>query len=272
MSGRDGDAPKPLPTQDTRPRSLRDLAGLTQARIALGAHGSGVPTGAALRFNLDHARAREAVWTAMDAGALAAAMAAQGLASLEVWSNAANRADYLRRPDLGRTLSSGSADALRAARGEAPGFDLAIVVADGLSATAVALNAAPLAGALAERAARLGWRLAPVVIAHQGRVALGDPVGAMLGARCVALLVGERPGLSAADSLGCYLTFAPEPGLPDSRRNCLSNIREGGLGIDAAADQIMALLALMRAQTTSGVALRRTDEAAAIERRGGELA
>jgi ethanolamine ammonia-lyase small subunit len=236
------------------PPSLRDLRSLTQARIALGAHGAGLPTREALAFGLDHARAREAVWTPLDTGALRDALTAQGLDSVEIRSCAADRAEYLRRPDRGRALHP---DSVAALEGAGQGFDVAILIADGLSATAVALNAAPAAAALAARAERAGWRLAPVVVASQGRVALGDPVGAALGARCIVMLIGERPGLSASDSLGCYVTFAPEPGLPDSRRNCISNIREGGLPIAAAADQMEALLRAMLDQGTSGVALRR---------------
>ncbi|WP_449410506.1 ethanolamine ammonia-lyase subunit EutC [Methylobacterium komagatae] len=238
----------------TRP-SLRDLRSLTQARIALGAHGAGLPTAAALAFGLDHARAREAVWTPLDTEAIREALTAQGLESVEVRSNVTDRAEYLRRPDRGRMMNPECEAALDGA-----GCDLAIVIADGLSATAVALNAVPMATALAERANRAGWRLAPVVVATQARVALGDPVGARLKARAVAVLIGERPGLSASDSLGCYITFAPEPGLPDSRRNCISNIRQDGLSIEAAAEQMEALLRAMFVQNVSGVGLRR-DEA-----------
>ncbi|MGX9982178.1 ethanolamine ammonia-lyase subunit EutC [Methylobacterium fujisawaense] len=238
--------------------TLRDLRGLTQARIALGAHGAGLPTGAALAFGLDHARAREAVWTPLDAAAIGAALRAQGLESVEVRSAVSDRTEYLRRPDRGRSLAPESATVLD---GHGPGFDVAIVIADGLSATAVALNAVPAAAALAARVRRAGWSLAPVVVASQGRVAIGDPIGARLGARCVVVLIGERPGLSASDSLGCYVTFGPEPGLADSRRNCISNIREGGLSVEAAAGQMEALLRAMLAQGTSGVALRREDPA-----------
>ena len=236
------------------PPSLRDLRSLTQARIALGAHGAGLPTSAALAFGLDHARAREAVWTPLDPGAIRNALTDQGLASVEIRSRAADRAEYLRRPDRGRALHP---DYELVLEGAGTGFDLAILVADGLSATAVALNAVPMAAALAARAERAGWTLAPVVVATQARVALGDPVGARLRARAVVMLIGERPGLSASDSLGCYITFAPEPGLPDSRRNCLSNIRENGLAIAAAAGQIEDLLRAMFAQRISGVGLRR---------------
>ncbi|MCJ2072939.1 ethanolamine ammonia-lyase subunit EutC [Methylobacterium sp. J-030] len=234
--------------------TLHDLRALTQARIALGAHGAGLPTGAALAFGLDHARAREAVWTPLDAAAIRESLRAQGLASIELRTTVADRAEYLRRPDRGRTLNPDSEAALD---GLGQGFDVALVIADGLSATAVALNAVPSAAALAARAAQAGWSLAPVAVVHQGRVAIGDPIGARLGARCVVVLIGERPGLSASDSLGCYITCAPEPGLPDSRRNCISNIRQDGLAIGAAADQMEALLRAMMAQGTSGVGLRR---------------
>ncbi|MCJ2025984.1 ethanolamine ammonia-lyase light chain EutC, partial [Methylobacterium sp. J-067] len=134
-------------------------------------------------------------------------------------------------------------------------------IADGLSATAVALNAVPAAAALAARVKRAGWSLAPFVVATQERVALGDPEGARLQVRAVVVLIGARPGLSASDSLGLYVTFSPEPGLPDSRRNCISNIRQDGLSIEAAAAQMEALLRAMFAQRLSGVGLRR-DEAA----------
>ncbi|WP_279480433.1 ethanolamine ammonia-lyase subunit EutC [Aureimonas sp. SK2] len=239
-----------------------DLRRLTGARVALGAAGAGVPTSAQQRFLLDHARAREAVWTEVDWPAVRGLLDGGGLASVEAESRVRDRAEYLRRPDLGRRLSEAARERLR---GEEQGADLAVVIADGLSATAVTLNAAPLALRIAERAGARGWRLAPVVLARQARVALGDEAGAALGAKVVVLLVGERPGLSAADSLGAYLTHAPEPGTPDSRRNCISNIREGGLPVESAARQIEDLVARMLRQGRSGVTLARTDEAAAIE-------
>ncbi|WP_416357365.1 ethanolamine ammonia-lyase subunit EutC [Aureimonas phyllosphaerae] len=235
------------------PRAL-DLRRLTGARVALGEVGGGVPTNAHQRFLLDHARAREAVWTEVDWPRVREAVLGGGMAALDVESLVGDRAEYLRRPDLGRRLSDASRDVLS---GEAQGADLALVIADGLSATAVTLNAAPLALRIAALAAGRGWRLAPVVLARQARVALGDEVGAALGARVVVLLVGERPGLSAADSLGAYITHAPTPGTPDSRRNCISNIREGGLPVEAAARQVEDLVSRMLAQGRSGVELRR---------------
>ena len=178
------------------------LRGLTQARVGLGRSGTGLPTAALLDFQLAHARARDAVHAALDAGALAAT-----LGGMVVASEAGDRATYLQRPDLGRRLAAGSA----LAHGD---WDLAILIGDGLSATAVAAHAAPVVAALLPLLP--GWRIAPPVVACHARVALGDDVAVALGARLVLVLIGERPGLSAPDSLGAYLTFAPVRGTPDA--------------------------------------------------------
>ena len=236
------------------------LRALTQARVALGRVGAGVPTRAMLDFQLDHARARDAVHTALEAEGFGAAI---GRPVIEVRSRARDRAEYLKRPDLGRQL-----DAADAARLPATGGDLAIVVADGLSATAVHAHAASLVTALTARLA--GWAIAPVVLARQARVALGDDVGAALGVDMVAVLIGERPGLSAPDSLGAYLTWQPRPGRRDSERNCVSNIRPPhGLGYDAAANVIARLLEAARRQRLTGVALK--DGAASLPVPGGAI-
>jgi ethanolamine ammonia-lyase large subunit/ethanolamine ammonia-lyase small subunit len=223
---------------------LKSLAALTQARVALGRAGAGQPTRAAQAFALDHARAREAVWSAMECDTLERAL--PDVRTIRLHSAAADRAEYLRRPDLGRRLGPDAAAALAGAGGA----DVAIVVADGLSATAVNLNAAPVVRALLARLAQTRLTAGPVILAEQARVALGD------AAATVVVLIGERPGLSSADSLGAYVTWAPAPGTPDSRRNCVSNIRDGGLPPDAAAEQIAALLSDMRRTGQSGVALK----------------
>jgi ethanolamine ammonia-lyase small subunit len=215
------------------------LRGLTPARIALGRSGASLPTHEVLAFALDHARARDAVHTPFDAPAVAAQIKALGHAVLTVSSAAADRATYLRRPDLGRKLSAD--DEHRLDVWPRTGFDLCVVVCDGLSSAAVHTHAAALIAALEPHVAQAGWKLAPVVLAHQGRVALGDEVAARLGARMVATLVGERPGLSSPDSLGAYLTYGPRratpahPGRSDAERNCISNIRAQGLSYEAAA-------------------------------------
>ena len=205
----------------------------TPARIALGRTGASLPTSQVLGFALAHAQARDAVHAPFEAEATAAAIQALGLETVIVDSAAPDRASYLRRPDLGRTLSeAGRAVLIGRTRGAC---DLAIVVADGLSSTAVHAHAGPLVEALLPAVREAGWRLAPVVVARQARVALGDTVGELLGARLTVLLVGERPGLSSPDSLGAYITFAPKVGRTDAERNCVSNIRGEGLSYEAAA-------------------------------------
>ncbi|HSZ51350.1 MAG TPA: ethanolamine ammonia-lyase subunit EutC [Caulobacteraceae bacterium] len=221
------------------------LRRLTPARIGLGRVGSGLPTAALLDFQFAHANAREAVATSLDAEALADAL---GWPSLILDSAAPDRETYLRRPDLGRRLPPGAGPI---ARGD---FDLAIVIADGLSAAAAQSHAAEVTQALISALA--GWRVAPAAIVRQGRVAIGDEIGERLGARAVVVLIGERPGLSAADSLGAYLTWAPRIGRLDSERNCVSNIRPDGLPPQAAARKIAWLLGEARRLSFTGVELK----------------
>lgn len=229
------------------------LAGLTPARIGLGRAGSGLPTREVLRFGLDHAQARDAVHAPMDSEALTGAIADLRLRTIPVASQAADRATYLRRPDLGRRLDPEDLARLQA---EAEPADLVIVVADGLSARAVHENAAPLLEAFKPLAETAGWRLAPVVIARQARVALGDAIGAALKARAVAVLIGERPGLSSPDSLGIYLTLDPKIGRSDAERNCISNVRNAGLSHERAAFKLHWLLARALTLGLSGVTLK----------------
>lgn len=219
----------------------------TRARIALGRSGDALPTKALLEFQLAHARARDAVHSAVDFDRLAADLSP--LETVRVHSAAPDRPTYLRRPDLGRRLDPASAARLTA--GE---WDLLFVIADGLSAAAVQVNAAPLVRACTARLGHL--RIGPVVLAEQARVALGDEVASAMGARLVALLVGERPGLSAAESLGVYLTWDPKPGRANSERNCISNIHSGGLSIQMAADKLCWLATEAARLKLTGVALK----------------
>lgn len=211
------------------------LRGLTPARIGLARAGDALATRDQLELRLAHARARDAVHADLDVAALRSALEGMGPV-IGVRSAAADRARYLQRPDRGRVLADGESARLPAAGG-----DLAFVLADGLSPVAVQ-NHAP--GIIAAITARLpDWQLAPLVIATQARVAIGDEIGFALGARFVAVLVGERPGLSAADSLGIYLTHAPRPGRMDSERNCISNVRPPvGLSYEVAADKFARLI------------------------------
>lgn len=235
----------------------------TRARIALGRSGDSLPTSALLDFGLAHALARDAVHLPLDGAALAAALAAAGLPHVAVLSQAAERSLYLRRPDLGRQLAPASRAALEKAASEAAAApDLAFVIADGLSSLAVARHALPLLLACRERLP--GWSVAPVVIAEQARVALGDAIGAALNAGTVVVLIGERPGLSSPDSLGIYLTHHPRPGLTDADRNCISNVRPEGLPYDIAAGKLAYLLDGARRLGRSGIALKDDSGLAAL--------
>lgn len=228
------------------------LAELTPARVALGRAGTGLPTRELLRFELAYAQARDAVEQPLDVASLRAELAATGLPVLHAASRAADRRTYLQRPDLGRRLDDASARELAAPGGTA-GPDLAIVVADGLSALAVQRHAAPVVAALLPLLA--GLRIAPLVLATQARVALADEVGALLGARLALILLGERPGLSSPDSLGAYLTYAPRVGCRDAERNCVSNIRPAGLPPDRAARKLAWLIREALGRELTGVQL-----------------
>ncbi|WP_157270323.1 ethanolamine ammonia-lyase subunit EutC [Azohydromonas aeria] len=231
----------------------------TPARIGLPRSGVSQGTAAQLEFQLAHARARDAVHQALDCAALAAALRPLGLDTVELHGAAPDRVTYLQRPDLGRRLDEASRERLQAlAPPPGAGFDLALVLADGLSAQAVQAHAAPLLAQLLPllQAEAAPWRLAPVALVAQGRVALGDEVGEALGAALVAVLIGERPGLSAPDSLGIYLTWAPRVGRVDAERNCISNVRPQGLPYALAARRLVWLLAQARARGVSGVALK----------------
>lgn len=237
---------------DNRPTIPGDpwarLRAATRARIGLGRAGDGLPTGALLEFQLAHARARDAVHTPFDADAVATRLGDRPF--VRVRSAAETRAAYLQRPDLGRRLAPDCGESLR------PGpYDVAFVIGDGLSATAVHDHAVPTLNAILARLD--GWSVAPVVLATGCRVALGDDIGLRLGAGMVAVLIGERPGLSAADSLGIYLTYDPRPGRKDSERNCMSNIHPpDGLGYDAAAETLVRLMREARRLKLTGVGLK----------------
>jgi len=221
-----------------------DLKSFTPARVGLGRTGHSLLTADLLRFQLDHARARDAVWEELHPPSL-------GLQHILLHSAAADRQTYLRRPDLGRILSEESRGRL-----EKGSYDAAIVLADGLSAAAVQRHAGPLLEELLPRLADGGWRLAPLTVVLQARVAIGDEIGERLGARMVAVLIGERPGLSSPDSLGVYLTWDPRPGRTDAERNCISNIRTEGTSYPAAARKLEFLMRAARGRQLTGVALK----------------
>jgi ethanolamine ammonia-lyase small subunit len=213
-----------------------------------------MPTSALLEFTLDHARARDAVHAAFDVPAMIEGLGDLGLEAVAVSSRVRDRKDYLRRPDLGRTLDPASQDLLANRTGGS--CELAIMVGDGLSPTAVHAHAVELVRGLMPRLAADGIAIGHAVVASGARVALGDEIGAILGARMIAVLIGERPGLSAPDSLGAYLTFAPRTGRTDAERNCVSNIHGSGLGYAEAASKITWLVREALARGVTGVALK----------------
>ncbi|MEU6565293.1 ethanolamine ammonia-lyase subunit EutC [Nocardia nova] len=233
----------------------------TQARIGLGRAGAGMPTRRHLELVAAHATARDAVHTPLDVPALAGQLRTLGIGDpLTVASAAPDRETYLLRPDLGRRSAPGTA----LPRIEA---DLGIAFCDGLSATALQTHGGELAREIL--AALPGWTVAPPVIATQARVALGDEIGSRLGVTTMIVLIGERPGLSAADSLGVYLTRHPRPGRTDAERNCVSNIRPPhGLDYPHAARIVAALAVGARRLGASGVALKDTSPAGELDSGG----
>ncbi|MDD1013775.1 ethanolamine ammonia-lyase subunit EutC [Pseudomonas rubra] len=248
------------PHHDNSSNPWLELRRLTPARIALGRTGTSLPTAAQLDFQFAHAQARDAVHLAFDHGGLREQLSERGRDSLLLHSAAADRHSYLQRPDLGRRLHEDSAQLLRQhAQANPGGVDLAIIVADGLSALAVHRHTLPFLARLEEQSAADGWSTAPVVLVEQGRVAVADEVGELLGAKMTVILIGERPGLSSPDSLGLYFTYNPKVGLTDAYRNCISNVRLEGLSYGMAAHRLLYLMREACRRQLSGVNLK--DEA-----------
>lgn len=229
------------------------LRRLTAARIGLARAGASLATGPLLDFRLAHARARDAVLEPLDEARLARGLDALGAPVVSVLSAAPDRQSHLMRPDLGRRLAPQCNAALTPFQG---GYDAVFVIADGLSARAVQAHAGSVLAATLPILRGEGWRLGPLVIVRHGRVAIGDAIAAAVGADCVAVLIGERPGLSAPDSMGAYLTWQPRAGTTDADRNCISNIRPEGIDYETAALKLVHLLRAMRARRLSGVALK----------------
>lgn len=254
--------PQPLVTANPW-AALRQF---TDARIALGRSGVSLPTNAHLAFQLAHAQARDAVHRGLDGPTVAEQLrsAWPGLpgAAWQLHSAATDRNHFLQRPDLGRRLDLASRELLVHEGATASGtleeraFDLAFVVADGLSALAIEQNAAPFLAALHRRMANECWKVAPLCVVRQARVAIGDEIGQALGVKAVVVLIGERPGLSSPDSMGLYLTWMPRVGLTDASRNCISNVRPAGLAYDEAAHKLHYLLTESRQRQLSGVDLK----------------
>ena len=232
---------------------LEPLKEFTAARIGLGRAGASIPLKQSLAFNLAHAHARDAVYSELDLDKLLENLKEFGLPVLQLHSKAAYREQYLQRPDLGRQLNEESADMLE---GYKTGNDVVFVIADGLSATAVNHNCFGLLKALIPQLQSAEINIGPICIVKQGRVAIADDIGWALRSKLSIILIGERPGLSAADSLGVYITYEPKPGLTDESRNCISNIRPHGLSFKQGAKKTFYLLQEALTRKLSGVGLK----------------
>ncbi|GBR03501.1 ethanolamine ammonia-lyase subunit EutC [Acetobacter oeni] len=231
------------------------LRNLTRARIGLTRAGDTL-SGAEVRAQqAAHARARRAVHACLNPSGLAMSIDSSTAEVIEVRSEAADRAAFVRRPDLGRLLAPQSAVLLRGLPGPVNGYDIVFVAADGLSAIAVEHQVPPLLKAAISSLSN-NWRIAPLVIAHNARVALGDEIGFLINAGCVVMMIGERPGLSVSDSLSLYITWLPRPGRQDSERNCISNIHENGLSIQGACHKLCWLLSAARKLGGTGIRLK----------------
>jgi ethanolamine ammonia-lyase small subunit len=241
------------------PTRRLDLRDFTPARVSLPATGHSIATSEVLNFQLAHAQARDAVHAALHLPSFARRLRSELpilaealIPVLQLQSNAPDRAAYLRQPVLGRTLHPDSVVQLQPASSS----DLAIIIADGLSALAVERHAIPLLANLLPQLVGAGWTIAPISLVQQGRVAIGDPIGFRLGVSLSLVLIGERPGLSSPDSLGAYLTWHPHPDRTDADRNCLSNIRDGGLSPEFAAGRLLWYLQAARARQITGTSLK----------------
>jgi ethanolamine ammonia-lyase small subunit len=229
---------------------LRDF---TMARVGLGRAGEALPTRELLDLRASRAAAGDAVHEALDVTSVIQHCVSRGWEWAAVHSRARDRAEYLRRPDWGRVVDEGS----RGALGPGP-YDATIIIADGLSARAVHRHAVVVLEGLIPKLREAAWSIAPLTIVEQARVAIGDDIAMLQQARLSVMLIGERPGLSAPDSLGAYLTWSPEHGKTDAERNCISNIRPEGLAYEVAVHQLFALMTASRQRQISGVRLKMT--------------
>lgn len=235
---------------------IKKLRDFTNARVALGRSGHSIPTKAHLKFRLDHAEARDAVLLPVDFTQIEAYLTDKKLGFIHLTSKAESREVYLQRPDWGRELNEESRNRLKHIVDESTEFDVALVVEDGLSAQAIHKQIIPfLEGFLPLNEAK-GYKLAPISLVEQGRVAIGDEIGSILNSKLVVVLVGERPGLTVPDSLGIYLAYSPKPGMTDESRNCISNVHNGGLSHQMAAAKLMYLIEESVSWKLSGVKLK----------------
>ena len=238
-----------------QPDAWQFLQNYTPARIARGRTWHSIPTSELLKFQADHAQARDAVYSELDIVALNNSVTqAFDLQILNLKSEVKNRPQYLQRPDLGRTLSEASRKELMSIN--ISESDICFVIADGLSAEAINQNALLILENLIPKLTSINWKIAPICIIEQGRVAIADEIGFLLKSDIVIVLIGERPGLTSPNSMGAYITFRPHVGMTDESRNCVSNIRPEGMHFQMASDKILYLLTEMKSKKLSGVNLK----------------
>ncbi len=230
-----------------------NLKAFTSARIALGRAGGSLRTDDWLDFKLAHAKARDAVHHEFDSDALVKKLMPINGAVLLLESQVKDRSRYLTRPDLGRCLDAGSQQLLR---NNVASYEVVFIVSDGLSAMAADKHAKAVLALLLPRLIGLNWRIAPLLVARFGRVAVEDEIGALIGAKMAVILIGERPGLGSPDSLGAYVVHKPQIGNTDANRNCVSNIRPAGLSYEKAADTLLYLLTEAKRMQLSGIGLK----------------
>lgn len=230
-----------------------NLRTFTDARIGLGRAGGSIPLHEVLNFRLAHAQARDAVHTPIDFSKIQRELARENISSHVLQSRAEDRNTYLTRPDLGRRLSAASWDVLE---GQKKNWDIAVVLCDGLSSKAIHENGSLFLCAFTEKLQYTQYTMAPVQMVTNGRVAVGDEIGECLRARMVVVLIGERPGLSSPNSMGIYLTMAPTVGTTDESRNCISNVRHGGLSIEGGVQKLSYLMDKAFEEKRTGVLLK----------------
>jgi ethanolamine ammonia-lyase small subunit len=231
----------------------KNLSDYTFARINLSRAGFSTSMSEVLAFRADYAAAKDAIFTPFEVDKLQKELKQYTDESIILFSEAKSKAEYLQRPDLGRMLNSEGFDTLKKLKGN---YDIVIVITDGLSAQAVNLYAVQLLEQLLPKLKQTGYTLAPLIFIHNGRVAIADAIGETLNAKLSIILLGERPGLSSPDSMGAYITYAPQKGLTDEKRNCVSNIRDKGLPIPIAANKLFYLISEALTKKISGVNLK----------------
>jgi ethanolamine ammonia-lyase small subunit len=238
---------------DSLPDPLEAFKAFTEARIGIGRTGTSIPLKQSLEFKLAHAHARDAVYSSLDMDLLTQELSQLKQPLVQLKSKIADRAQYLQRPDLGRALSHSSLEELE---NQIQGSDIVICIADGLSALAIHKNILSVLELLIPRLQLAGFSIAPLCLVSQGRVAIADRIGEALGAKLSIIFIGERPGLSAVNSMSAYMTYAPKCGLTDESRNCISNIRPGGIDATDAVNKLFYLIKEAFLKKLSGVHLK----------------